>query len=151
MTLLELLVALAIAMSLLALLMGVIIQVMDLTNQGRGQAELQDGVTLALEQLTRELRAAVAVREEKGTLVATALSGEPVIYYLDRRSRTVVREDATGSHSVLPAPLEATAFRWQAEGFLLRLTLAARHRPGDNRRWQTFFATTAVVLRNEEP
>jgi hypothetical protein len=128
-----------------------------LTQRGQAQAELQEGVALTLEQLSRELRAATAVRWDQTRLVATTLSGDGVIYRLDPCQRTLVREagPAPGRgeaeiHRLLPAPLEATAFRWRVEGHLLWLTLAARHRPAVNVRWQTYTAATAVTLRNEE-
>jgi hypothetical protein len=136
--------------ALMALLMGVILQVMALTHRGQAQAELQEGVTLALEQLSRELRVTTAVRWDQTHLVATTLSGNGVIYRLDLRLCTLVREGRSGSHRLLPAPIEATAFRGRAAGHLLWLTLTARHRPTVNGRWQTYTATTAVTLRNEE-
>jgi type II secretory pathway pseudopilin PulG len=149
-TLLELLVAMGIFVALMALLMGVIVQVTGLTRRGQAQAELQEGVTLALEQLSRELRPATALRWDGASLVATTLSGDPVVYRLDPRLRTLVREGRSGPHRLLPPPIEATAFHWHAEGHLLWLTLSARHRPAANVRWQTYTATTAVTLRNEE-
>jgi type II secretory pathway component PulJ len=149
-TLLELLVALGLFVSLMALLLGAILQVTGLTHRGQAQAELQEGVTLALEQLSRELRAAAALRGDAAGLVATTLSGDPVVYRLDPHLCTLVRVDATGSHRLLPAPIEATTFYGREEGHLGWLTLAARHRPAANVRWQTYTATTAVTLRNEE-
>ncbi len=147
-TLLELLVALGVFVVLLSLLFGLILKVTDLTQRGRGQAALQEGVTLALEQLSRELRGAVALRWEGSTLWATTLSGDAVVYHWNERG-VLVREEASGSHRLLPEPLDATGFYWYAEGDLLWLTLTARARPVENQPSLIYTATTAVTLRNE--
>lgn len=60
------------------------------------------------------------------------------------------RIPSPSSHRLLPDPLEAVAFHCQAEGPLLELALAARHRPAPNGRWQTLAARTAVVPRHAD-
>jgi len=113
--------------------------------------KLQEGVALALEQVAREVRAAeeVALRQAQGDgpyLEARRLEGSRVTYRL--AGHALVREDETGVHRVLPAPLQAVSWQLEAHDGLLWLTLTARHRPEGLARWSVYTATTAVALRN---